>query len=58
MHDKIQILLEGRDVVALHMLQHTVHDVQVRDLVCLLVLRRLNLKLLAYLNELVHDHVR
>jgi hypothetical protein len=40
------------------MLQHTVHDVQVRDLVCLLVLRRLNLKLLAYLNELVHDHVR
>ena len=45
MHDKIQVLLECSDVVTLYMLQHAVHDVQVRDLVHLLILGRLNLYL-------------
>lgn len=45
MHDKIQVLLECSDVVTLDMFQHAVHDVQVRDLVHLLILGRLNLYL-------------
>lgn len=41
MHDKIQVLLERSNVVALHMLEHAVHDIQVGDLVHLLILGRL-----------------
>lgn len=42
MHDKIQVLLECTNVVALNMFQHAVHDVKVRYLVHLLILGRLN----------------
>lgn len=37
-HDEVDIVLEGNDVGSLDVLQHTVHDVQVRYLLPICVL--------------------
>ena len=59
MQDKIQILLESRDVASLNMFQNTVHYVQISYLICRLILCCLYQfsLIITHLNKFIHYHI-